>query len=720
MQSLLADVRGRASSSPRSAAAPAPSAGGHRPEIDGLRAVAVLLVAAYHIWFGRVSGGVDVFLLVSGFLITGSLVRSVERSGGVGAAAFLGRLCARLMPAAALVLASVLAATRFLLPEDRWRDTLSETVAAAAYHLNWHLALDSVDYLSRSGAVSPLQHFWSLSVQGQFYPLWLVLIALSAWAARRAGRTVRAGAAVAVAAVFAASLAYSVYMTRTDQPWAYFDTGARLWELALGGLLFLALPRLDLPRALRVVLGWLGLAALVSCGLLLQVSTEFPGYIALWPTLAAAAVIAAGTSGSRWGADRLLTLRPLRYLGSLSYALYLWHWPVLVFYLHATDRTLASLHGGLAVMVVSVFLAAATTPLADRVVAFSKRRQGDKERRKAEESGKAAEGEEAGAEPGARTRRRLPGPARAAAVGLACLLPVLLAAGAWSLQMDAERRAREALASDPDVYPGAAALADGAAVPDAPVYPPPAEAADDVPVTYDDGCNQTTFDAEVITCAYGSDDPERTIALVGGSHSAHWFPALEEIAAEHDWRIVNIVKGACLFTDAPQTYKGDPYTSCAEWNRGVMAELEEMRPDAVFTTGTTTSIDTSAGYGGEQVVDGYVDRWRELEAMGVEVVAVRDTPRLGFDAVECLGEGTPDECTAPADVSMAPDSPLDGADLPGNVSVLDLNDLLCSGGECPPVIGNVLVYWDSSHIGATYMRTMAPELEERLLAATGW
>ncbi|WP_017559247.1 acyltransferase family protein [Nocardiopsis baichengensis] len=705
MQSLLADVRGRPSSSPRSAAASAPPSGGHRPEIDGLRAVAVLLVAAYHVWFGRVSGGVDVFLLVSGFLITGSLVRSVERTGGVGAAAFLGRLCARLMPAAALVLAAVLAATRLLLPEDRWRDTLAETVAAAGYHLNWHLALDSVDYLSRSGAVSPLQHFWSLSVQGQFYPLWLLLVAAAAWAAARAGRGVRTGAAVAVLAVFAASLAYSVYMTRTDQPWAYFDTGARLWELALGGLLFLVLPRLDPPRAVRVVLGWLGLAALVGCGVLLQVSTEFPGYIALWPTLAAAAVIVAGTSGSPWGADRLLTLRPMRYLGSLSYALYLWHWPVLVFYLHATGRTLASWHGGLAVLVLSLLLAAATTPLADRVAAFAKRRP---------KEGEPQEGRR-------RRPRRLPAPARAAAVGLACLLPVVLAAGGWAARMDAEQRAREALASDPEVYPGAAALADGAPVPEAPVYPDPSEAAEDIPVTYDDGCNQTTKASEVITCVYGSDRPERTVALVGGSHATHWFPALEAIAAEHDWRIVNIVKGACLFTDAPQTYKGEPYPSCAEWNRGVMDELAELRPDAVFTTGTTTSRDATAGFGGEQVVDGYVDRWRELDAMGVRVVAVRDTPRLGFDAVECLASGAPGECTAPAEESLAPVSPLDGAaGLPGNVEVLDLNDLLCSGGECPSVIGNVLVYWDGSHIAATYMRTMAPVLEERMLAATGW
>src|SRR5699024_9449037 len=128
---------------------------------------------------------------------------------------------------------------------------------------------------------------------------------------------------------------------------------------------------------------------------------------------------------------------------------------------------------------------------------------------------------------------------------------------------------------------------------------------------------------------YGADDPERTIALVGGSHAAHWFPALEEIAEDHDWRVLNIVKGACLFTDAPQSYLGEPYTECAEWNDGVMAELADLRPDAVFTTGTTTSLDTSAGYGQEQVVDGYPDRWRQLGELGIEVVAVRDTPRPG-------------------------------------------------------------------------------------------
>ncbi|MEU3141084.1 acyltransferase family protein [Nocardiopsis alba] len=663
----------------------------HRPEIDGLRAVAVLLVAVYHVWFGRVSGGVDVFLLLTGFLITGSLIRAVERDGRIRLGAFLSRLAGRLAPTAVLVIAVTLVGARLFLPEPRWRETLTEAVASALYHENWALARNAVDYLARDTAVSPFQHFWSLSVQGQFYLLWPLVVGLAAWWAHRRGRAPRRVLVAVLVAVFALSLAYSVVVTRADQAWAYFDTGARLWEFALGGLLALAVPLLNPPRTARLILGWAGLVALVSCGVLLQVSTVFPGYAALWPTLAAVAIIAAGTTGSRLGADRLLTPRPMRYLGSISYALYLWHWPILVFYLEYTGRTLASPFGGALVLALSVALAAVTTPIADRLVVLV----------------------HAG---GGRPAR-----VRAPALALACLLPLLTVTGAWTARMDAEQRRLEELIGDPLRYPGAVELVDGerSSYPD-PVLPDPASADQDVPVTYEEGCNQTIAGTEVITCEYGEEDADRTVALVGGSHAAHWFPALEEIADRHGWRLVNIVKGACLFTDEPQRYRGEPYTECAEWNRGVMDELADLRPDAVFTTGTTTSLDTSAGFGEETLVDGYVDRWRELDDLEIEVVAVRDTPRPGFDVPECLATDEPSECTAAPEDSMARTSPLEDAALPDNVSTLDLTDLVCDPDLCRPVVGNVLVFWDGGHITTTYMRTLAPELERRLLTATDW
>ncbi|QRN78772.1 MAG: acyltransferase, partial [Nocardiopsis sp. BM-2018] len=396
------------------ASVPKASRRGYRPEIEGLRAVAVLLVAVYHIWFGTVSGGVDVFLLLTGFLITGSLVRAMERGNGLGFRAFWARLAKRLFPAAAVVLGGVLLASFLWFPRSRWAEVIADVQASALYYQNWRLAFGAVDYLAENNAASPVQHFWSLAIQGQFYLLWPVLIALTGLLAARLGRTPRGMAIGAVAAVFAVSFAYSLMVTRSDPAWAYFDGAARLWELALGGLLALTISHIRLPEGLRVVLGWVGLIALVLCGALAPDSWSFPGFVALWPTGAAVLIILAGTTGFRFSADRLLTWRPLTYIGGMSYALFLWHWPVLIFYLEVTDRVHPSLIGGFYVLGLSFVLAFLTKKLV-----------------------------EGGAE---RWTVKRPSRRVSLAVGAAFLVPVLLAAGAWGYQIEQEREVREQMA----------------------------------------------------------------------------------------------------------------------------------------------------------------------------------------------------------------------------------------------------------------------------------
>ncbi|MFB9723425.1 acyltransferase family protein [Planobispora longispora] len=594
-----------------------------RLEIDGLRAVAVLLVVIYHIWPRRVSGGVDVFLMLTGFLITGSLLRDEH----VKLWAFARRLVLRLLPAAGLTLLGVLIGMVLILPKTRWDGTVAEVVASALYYENWQLAFSAVDYLSAGNAVSPVQHFWSLAIQGQFYVVWPVLLLMA-----RRKLQVFVGL---MAAVFVLSLAYSIFRTATDQAWAYFDTGARLWELALGGLLAVALPFLKVPKPVRVVLGWLGLAALVACGLVLQVSTSFPGYVALWPTLAAAAVIVAGAAG---GADRLLTLRPLLYVGRISYALYLWHWPIFVFYLTATDRTAASWKGILLILAASFALAAVTTELTDRTGGW----------------------------------------------GPLLLAPALV--GSMLVTFLPQQ---------------------GSAI-----TPAPELAAEDRPRSYADGCAQHLKEAEVLICRYGSKNPDKVIALVGNSHAAHWLPALEVLGEENGWQIVNITKGACTLSTTVQLYKGKPQPMCDQWQEGVLAELPKLDPDLLITTAT----ESSEWERGENMPRGYPERWRQLDAMGIDVLAIRDTPRMGFDPPECVETKGAAACVAPRSRSLAERMPTAGP-IPANVTVADFNATFCPDDRCPAVIGNTLVYSDNGHITATFMRSLAPALEKEVLRA---
>ncbi|MFC4562549.1 acyltransferase family protein [Nocardiopsis mangrovi] len=650
-----------------------------------MRAVAVLLVAAYHIWFGRVSGGVDVFLLLTGFLITGSLLRGVERDGRVRPVAFVTRMIRRLSPAAGAVLAAVLAGSWLVLPRPEWRGTIAEVVASALYYQNWRLAAHSVDYLAREGA-SAVQHFWSLAVQGQFYLVWPLLVGAAALAARRTGLPLRPVLAAALAAVFAGSLWYSVSVTASDPEWAYFDSGARMWEPALGGLVALLPRRPFLPAGVRAVLGWAGLVALAGCGVLVGGSAAFPGYAALWPTGAAVLVILAGTTGLPWGADRLLSWSPLGRVGDLAYPLYLWHWPLLVFHLEMTEQATAGPLGGLVVLGAAAALAWATARLAD---------------------GGAL-----------RLAPARPSPGTALAVGAVFLTPALVLAGCWLSDLDRQRAAGDRVADDRGLYPGAGAVADPRVtetLPDLPVYPDLSDPRD-MWLTHVNGCNSEIEGSDVTVCAYGPASAEHSIALVGNSHVGQWFPAMEAIAEANGWRLFVMTKNSCRFGSGVQYLGGTAYTDCGVWNDNAMAELAELRPDAVFTTSTTTGADAP-----EEVPEGSVGRWRELADMGIDVVAIRDTPRLSFDAPECVDRHGAAGCVERSSYSMAAESPvrsLEGA--PGNVDFIDMTGYLCPGGRCPVVVGNVLVMSDDNHLTATYSRTLAPLLNAQVRAATGW
>ena len=307
---------------------------GFRPDVEGLRAVAVGLVVLYHAGLSRLSGGfvgVDVFFVISGFLITSLLIRELERTGRISLSRFYARRAKRLLPAAATVLLVTTALTALVLPEIRWRDTGGDIVSAALYVVNWRLAGRSVDYLAEGTAPSPVQHFWSLAVEEQYYLVWPLLLILVTWWARRRGRSMGASLSIGLALVAIPSLLWSVYQTSYQPASAFFLTTTRMWELAIGGGVAIAATRLArMPRPAALLLGWIGLAAVAVAGVIFSTSTPWPGYAAALPTLGAAAVIAAGFAAGGAGPVMLLGTRPFLWVGALSYSLYLWHWPLLV------------------------------------------------------------------------------------------------------------------------------------------------------------------------------------------------------------------------------------------------------------------------------------------------------------------------------------------------------------------------------------------------------
>ncbi|WP_199432524.1 acyltransferase family protein [Qaidamihabitans albus] len=669
-------------SAPEGTAQPSPRR--YRPELQGLRAVAALLVVAYHVWLDRISGGVDVFFLVSGFLITGQLVRVAAR-GRIEFRPMWGRIIKRLLPAALTVLLATMAVAVVLLPQHRWFDTIREVVASALFVENWRLAADSVDYFAQHDTASVVQHFWSLSIQGQFYLAWPLLIAAVALLARRAGWDLRSTLGASLAVLLGTSLAYSVWLTAVNQPLAYFTSLTRIWEFALGGLLALVIDAIALPRALRIALGWLGVAGLVLCGLVLQIGTVFPGYAALWPTLSASLVLLAGATGSRIGADRLLSSRPLEYLGNISYALYLWHWPVLIFYLVARDTPKVGWWEGAALIAGATALAALTYHLIETPVRDSRI--------------------------GVATRW---GAYRFAALALA---PVLVFAGGW--EYVSQQKASYTASPDDPVHPGARAVAAELPVFDAeaPIVPPFIALRDEFVAFEEKDCTVAERHAELVICTTGTTGPpDRRIVVAGDSHSQQYIGALAPIAEASNWEIISMGRGGCPLSTGSENSPGDQ--SCLDWNEAVAEEIIEMRPDAVLTMATR---DVRAGLT-EWTPPGYVEQWQRLADADIPVVAVRDNPRYDFEPSACVerhGPGAP-ECSVPRSDLYAPEPPYAALDTPPGVSFLDLSDYFCPEDVCRPVIGNVLVYLDDNHVTASYMATLAPALAEHLAAALRW
>lgn len=692
---------------------------GYRPDIEGMRSVAIGLVLLYHAGLPFLPGGfvgVDVFFVISGFLITGLLIRELEKNGRVSLSRFYARRAKRLLPATAVVLVTTAFLTWLTTPVVEWRTFGLDITGAALYVVNWVLAARAVDYQAEDVGVSPVQHFWSLAVEEQFYIVWpLLLIAVGWWVAKRSGARLRPVMLVAIMVVIVPSFVWSLHLTGADPERAFFVSTTRLWELGIGA--FVAIGSLvwtRIPRLVAIVAGWLGLAAVVVSGLFVTSATDWPGYAALLPTLGTAAVIIAGFASGPAGPAGLLALRPAVWVGGLSYSLYLWHWPLLVS-AEAQWGDLGVLRGMLVVLF-SFVPAYLCYRFIENPIRF--------------------------AEPLARSNRlTLSMGANCTAVGVLAGLMLVLSvpstaaptggsaagqgASVLSGQAGSGKEPDEAAASAGETpAPGSVGSLEGVTG----FVPAAIDATADIPPRpEEEGCQVDQVSSEPIRCEYGDPDGAITIAVVGDSKIVQWQTVLEDIAEEQGWHMVSYTKSACAFSSGTQLLsKGEPYSSCAEWNAKVLDLVVDLDPDLVLTTNRVNEVlaDPSdpESRTKEAMVEALADTWGQLRDEGIPVLVILDNPSPGISVYECVAENPEDlaACTfdraTGIEESSAPGQQEAAERVPGTRTI-DIRDNICPEEVCVPVIGNVLVYRQTSHITNTYALTLEPQLARKLVPA---
>lgn len=659
-----------------------------RPEIQGLRAWAVLLVMVFHLWPSALPGGfigVDVFFVISGYLITRLLMDEAEQSRTISLTGFYARRIRRLLPAATLVL---LVVTAFLpmIPRAQWEQNAMHLIASTLYVENWWLAWQAVDYFGAEEAPSVVQHYWSLAVEEQFYLLWPILMLGLCQLAWKRNFAARKAVLLGLAVLTLGSFGCSVWLTEAHPQNAYFFTHVRLWELGAGGLL--AVSQIAIASTvLRKLLVALGMVLLVGSAFLVA-HDGFPGWVALAPVSAAVLLILSRAEGA--AGFVLLRTRPVQFLGDISYSLYLWHWPLIVWWQAQVGEV--DISAGVALFVGAVVLATLTRRYVEEYVLYGRMRW---------------------SWPREHVYRF------GAVMMVACILS---AGGIWTyihsyVYYTADQR------MNPVEYPGAAALLLRAPVQSG-VEPLPSllHVRQDKPDLYRKDCHVGYEDHVPVACEYGNRNARKHVVLVGDSHAAQWVPALDALAQKYDWRLTVFTKSACPLLNARVGEK-EAYENCYLWGQQVIGWLKSNKPALFIQTEERISLVYAPALPLEKrqlaTRDAILSLWDELEREGINVLALRDVPILDEDPTTCLSKQK--HCSFDREKALGYDPLYEAALEDPTIPFIDMTDGICGKEKCDAVVGNVVVWRDYGHLTVTYVNTLAPTLGQRLQTLlTAW
>jgi peptidoglycan/LPS O-acetylase OafA/YrhL len=707
----------------------APAEAGLLPEIQALRAVAVMLVLLYHLWPDAVPGGyvgVDVFFVISGFLITGHIARDLA-SGKFGLKRFYLRRARRLLPASLLVLLTTSVVAFLVLPRTQWIETARQVLSSTFYVQNWMLASADIDYLSPTTTPSVVQHFWSLSVEEQFYLVLPVLLLLMARITGRSPARRHRAILVLLAGIVGVSFVYSLWQTANNPAGSYFFSTTRAWEFAAGGLLAVALRRTSRGAIARAALSWAGLAAIAASAMMFSLRTPFPGWAAVLPVAGTLAIIGAGMVESAWSPAYLLRFGPVQFLGNVSYSLYLWHWPLIMLWPAVTGIRLST-NAKLVILAMSVVLALITKVLVE-----------DRFRTPA-----ASGAEPLGPSPVRGRAWRAPVSPYAAFLAVSMSAIVLVSGWAWrdvQAEIDYSRVQVARALSEGLACFGAAAMVtrddceadrgSDRALGDL-VVPSPANAVGDLRASKVwNGCLAEIEDDDPVRCSFGPKDATVHVVLFGDSHALQWFPAIEEIAKTKGWRLDTYLRSACTPNlEVMSRSNEQEQARCHRWaTTGIKEIAADTSIDLVITTAMSNKrwepVAPLDAY--DTGVAGFERAWARFVKGGRRsVLVLRDTPRPQAGILDCVSGAEWRKCRTARDLAMRrspwPERPdplvaaVEKADNP-RIRLLDMTRYICTPKRCPAVIGNVLVFADGNHLTIVYARTLVPYLSAPLVAA---
>ncbi|UZF57459.1 acyltransferase [Gordonia polyisoprenivorans] len=669
-------------------------------DIAGLRGVAVLLVVVFH---SRVPGfgggfvGVDVFFVISGFLITGLLIREFERSGTLSFKGFYARRARRIIPAAALVIVVSLIGAALTMPLLRVFKQSVDLLAAAANLANWHFIAQNADYLAGAIDGSLATHFWSLAIEEQLYFVWpLTIFGAAVLIARTPLRnhvSIRWSILLVVGAVTVGSLVWAIRLTPVDPATAYMATYTRAWQFGVGGLLAVAEPlligaarRARPTRWLAAALGWAGLAGIVASVVTISASTPYPGTAALLPTVSTALIIASGQvipadigarAGNMFTPGFLLSLAPIRFLGRVSYAWYLWHWPALV--LFETQTGMTSWPALLAVGGVSLAIATASTLFFEEPIIAN-----------------------------TELRRNHSASLSVGLTGLVVGLAVAMTAGVITVKVASRDTVSNAALSYQSVFGQENAATSG------PVVPNPFQAYDDRPEPNDCLVRVGEY-GPGRECAFGPGDGI-PVVLFGDSHAEQWSETVRDIGNAHGWRIYQFTKAACPAQDLrPRPGRPDPFNAedCVRWRDDVLHQIAALAPKIIIFSSLSTYV---PDYG--ESARAWDDTLAALRATGARLVYIADTPYPNFQIADCMSGALDDwaRCDFRLD-DVTRHEPILTEQARGrdkDIITLSVNNLLCENDTCVPARNKILLYRDESHLTATAAHVLEPALTRQL------